>query len=460
MKDILLVDDDRLILETISEILRRKALSFEAATSVEEALSTLRDETFRVVLTDVKMPGQDGYSLLRNIKSLHPDTEVVLLTAFGSVEGAVSALKEGAYDYILKPFEREALESVMARALEKSRLVSETKELRKLLAEKYRFHNVITRDERLLKALDLLETVADSGATIMITGETGTGKELIARSVHFNSSRKNKPFVKVNCSAIPEGLLESELFGHEKGAFTHATARRMGKFEYANGGTIFLDECADIPRGIQVKLLRVFEQKEFERVGSNETIRVNVRVIAATNSDPCQAVAEGKIREDLFHRLNVIPVSIPPLRERKCDIPLLVEHFLEKFSDSRGKPLRLSSEAMRVFNEYRWPGNVRELENLLERLSIVVKGPIVRPSDVPEEIRHVESVSGVGSPGELRPLDEVEKKHILEALRRCNGNIVRTAKLLGIDRTTLTRRLKKYGIGAKRSRHSRLPVEA
>ena len=460
MKEVLVVDDDRLILETISEVLRRKALGFETATSVEEALSILRDETFRVVLTDVKMPGKDGYSLLRSIKSLHPDTEVVLLTGFGSVEGAVSALKEGAYDYILKPFEREALESVIARALEKSHLVSETKELRKLLADKYRFHNVITRDERLLKTLDLLETVADSGATIMITGETGTGKELIARSVHFNSSRKNKPFVKVNCSAIPEGLLESELFGHEKGAFTHATARRMGKFEYANGGTIFLDECADIPRGIQVKLLRVFEQKEFERVGSNETIRVDVRVIAATNSDPCQAVAEGKIREDLFHRLNVIPVSIPPLRERKCDIPLLVEHFLEKFSGSRENPLRLSSEAMRVFNEYRWPGNVRELENLVERLSIVVKGPIVRPSDVPEEIRHAETVSGAGAPGEPGPLEEVEKKHILEAIRHCNGNIVRTAKLLGIDRTTLTRRLKKYGIGEKASRCPRLPVEA
>ena len=457
MKDILLVDDDRLILETISEVLRRKALGFETATSVEEALSILHDETFRVVLTDVKMPGQDGYSLLRSIKSFHPDTEVVVLTGFGSVEGAVSALKEGAYDYILKPFEREALESVIARALEKSHLVSETKELRKLLMDKYRFHNVITRDERLLKTLDLLETVADSGATIMITGETGTGKELVARSVHFSSNRKTRPFVKVNCSAIPEGLLESELFGHEKGAFTHATARRMGKFEYANGGTIFLDECADIPRGIQVKLLRVFEQKEFERVGSNETIRVDVRVIAATNSDPCQAVAEGRIREDLFHRLNVIPVCLPPLRERKCDVPLLIDYFLEKFSGSREKSLRLSPETMRTLTTYRWPGNVRELENLIERLSIIVRGPEVRPSDLPEQIRRSESVSGGGASAEIRPLSEVEKEHILRALRHCRGSIVKTAKLLDIDRTTLARHLKKYRVSGKSGRDPGLP---
>ncbi|MCX5801470.1 MAG: sigma-54 dependent transcriptional regulator [Candidatus Eisenbacteria bacterium] len=452
MKDVLLVDDDRRILETIGEILERKALSFEAATSVEEALSTLGGETFRVVLTDVKMPGQDGHSLLREIKSLYPDTEVVLLTGFGSVEGAVSALKEGAYDYILKPFEREALEGLVGRALEKSRLVSETRELRKLLSERYRFHNVITRDERLLKALDLLETVSDFNATIMITGETGTGKELIAKSAHFNGNRKNRPFVKVNCSAIPEGLLESELFGHEKGAFTHATARRIGKFEHADGGTIFLDECADIPRAIQVKLLRVLEQKEFERVGSNETVHVDVRVIAATNSDPCLAMAEGRIREDLFHRLNVIPISIPPLRERKCDIPLLVEHFLDKFGGSRQRTLRVSPEAMRTLVEHDWPGNVRELENLIERLSIIVKGPLVRPSDLPEQGRSQKCVSGGSAPGGSRPLRDVEKEHILKTLQQCRGNVAKTARLLGIDRTTLARRLKKYGVGEKSSR--------
>ena len=449
MKDVLLVDDDHLILETVGEVLKRGALSFETAMNVEQALCMLRGETFRVVLTDLKMPGQDGYSLLRSIKCLHPDTEVVVLTGFGSVEGAVSALKEGAYDYILKPFDRGMLESVIARALEKSRLVDETKELRKLLADKYGFHNVITRDKSLLKTLDLLETVADSGATIMITGETGTGKELIARSVHSNSNRKSRPFVKVNCSAIPEGLLESELFGHEKGSFTHATARRVGKFEYADGGTVFLDECADIPRVIQAKLLRVLEQKEFERVGSNETIRVDVRVIAATNANPCLAVAEGKIREDLFHRLNVIPVALPPLRDRKSDIPLLVEYFLDRFGASRAKALRLSPEVMRIFVEYPWPGNVRELENLVERLSIVVRGAIVKPSDLPEEMRNREFIPGANMPQELRPLRDMEKEHILKILRHCRGNNVRAAKLLGIDRTTLARRLKEYRVAPK-----------
>jgi len=444
MRDVLLVDDDNLVLETISEILKRKSLSFESAQSAEEALSLLHEDTFRIVLTDVKMPGQDGYSLLRNIKSLLPDTEVVLLTGFGSVEGAVNALKEGAYDYILKPFERGALEGVLARALEKTRLVGETRELRKLLADRYRLHNVITRDDRLLKILDLLETVADSSATILITGETGTGKELIARSIHFSSNRKSRPFVKVNCSAIPEGLLESELFGHEKGAFTHATSRRIGKFEHAHGGTVFLDECSDIPKGIQVKLLRVFEQKEFERVGSNDTIRVDVRVIAATNTDPCQAVADGKIREDLFHRLNVIPVVVPPLRERRSDIPLLVEYFSDRFKGSRDNPLRLSPEVMRVLIDYDWPGNVRELENLMERLSVVVRGQSVRLSDLPEGLRRHEKTSSTASLEGILPLEDVEKEHILRALRHCRGNIVRTAKLLCIDRTTLARRLKKY----------------
>ncbi|MFH0777751.1 MAG: sigma-54 dependent transcriptional regulator [Candidatus Eisenbacteria bacterium] len=446
MKDILIVDDDRLVLETVAEIVRRRGLSFETGSSSEDAMSLLRDELFRVVLTDVRMPGEDGYSLLKKIKAARPDTEVVLFTAFASISGAVNALREGAYDYLQKPFEREALEGVVDRALEKSRLVSETQELRRLLTEKYRFRNVITRDECLLDKLTLLETVSDSSATILITGETGTGKELVARSIHFNSGRRSRPFVKVNCSAIPEGLLESELFGHEKGAFTHATARRIGKFEYADGGTIFLDEVADIPRGIQVKLLRVLEQKEFERIGSNETIKVNTRVIAATNSDPVRAIAEGRFREDLFHRLNVIPMPLPPLRERKCDIPLLIEHFLEKYGRTGERALRLSPEAMRIFMDYTWPGNVRELENLLERLSIIVKGSVVRPANLVDQIRCANVPQGLDAASLLAPLEVVEKEHVARVLRHCRGNLVRTAEVLGIDRTTVARKIKRHDI--------------
>jgi len=457
MKDVLLVDDDRRVLDMVGECLARKDVTFETASSCEDAISALEAQDFRLVLTDMKMPGEDGFSLLRRVKSSWPDIEVMVMTAFGSVEGAVRALKNGAYDYILKPFDRDALDAAVARALEKSRLVDETRQLKRLLSDTYLFRNIITRDERLLKTLELLESVADSGATVLITGETGTGKELVARSVHFNGNRKHRPFVKVNCSAIPEGLLESELFGHEKGAFTHATSRRVGKFEHANGGTVFLDEVADIPKSIQVKLLRVLEQKEFERVGSNETIHVNVRIVAATNCDPLRAVAEGRLREDLYHRLNVIPVELPPLRERRGDILLLAEHFLCKFNklrrtaSARGqgpdrKDQSLSPEAAKVLAAYEWPGNVREMENLLERLSIVVKSPVIRPSDLPEQVRN--AVEGVDAAPTALALADIEKDHILRVFRSCRGNVLRAAQALGIDRTTLARRLRKYGVGS------------
>ena len=462
MKDVLLVDDDRRILDTVGECLVRRDLTFETASSCEDAISVLHGQDFRLVITDIKMPGQDGFSLLKQVKTSWPDVEVLVLTAFGSVEGAVRALKDGAYDYIVKPFDRDAFDAAVARALEKSRLVDETRHLKRLLSDKYVFQNIITRDERLLKALELIETVADSGATILITGETGTGKELVARAVHFNGSRKHRPFVKVNCSAIPEGLLESELFGHEKGAFTHATSRRIGKFEHANGGTVFLDEVADIPKSIQVKLLRILEQKEFERVGSNETIHVNVRVIAATNRDPVKAAVEGRLREDLYHRLNVLPVNLPPLRERRGDVPLLAEHFLGKFNElrrtapARGQgadrqDLTLSPEAARALAAYEWPGNVREMENLLERLSIVVKGTVIRPSDLPEHIRNAACTSA-SSP--VAALEEVERDHILRVFKSCGGNVMRAAQTLGIDRTTLARRLRRYGAGAPPARES------
>jgi two-component system NtrC family response regulator/two-component system response regulator AtoC len=456
MKDVLLVDDDRRILDTVGECLGRSGLTFETASCCEEAMSALRSQDFRLVMTDIKMPGEDGFSLLRQVKESWPDVEVLVLTAFGSVEDAVRALRDGAYDYILKPFDRDALDAAVARALEKSRLIDETQRLKRLLSDKYHFQNIVTRDERLLKTLELLETVGDSGATILITGETGTGKELVARSVHFNGNRKNRPFVKVNCSAIPEGLLESELFGHEKGAFTHATSRRIGKFEHANGGTVFLDEVADIPKSIQVKLLRVLEQKEFERVGSNETIHVNVRVIAATNCDPAKAVVDGRLREDLYHRLNVIPVRLPPLRERKGDIPLLVDHFLDRLNRARKadsvrgrnadrKDQTLSPETLKILAAYEWPGNVREMENLLERLSIVVKAPVLRPSDLPEHMKKT-AVSGDGASSTLA-LAEIERDHILRVFRSCRGNILKAAQTLGIDRSTLARRLRRYGAG-------------
>ena len=463
MKDILLVDDDRRILDTIGECLGRRDLTFETASCCEEAIAALRGQDFRLVMTDIKMPGEDGFSLLRQVKASWPDVEVLVVTAFGSVEGAVRALKDGAYDYVLKPFDRDTLDAAVDRALEKSHLVDETRQLKRLLSEKYLFQNIITRDERLIGTLELLESVADSGATILITGETGTGKELVARSVHFNGNRKNRPFVKVNCSAIPEGLLESELFGHEKGAFTHATSRRVGKFEHANGGTVFLDEVADIPKSIQVKLLRVLEQKEFERVGSNETIHVNVRVIAATNCDPVKAAADGRLREDLYHRLNVIPVELPPLRQRRGDVPLLAEHFLDKFNElrrtasARGqgrdrKDQTLSPEAVRILAAYEWPGNVREMENLLERLSIVVESSVIRPSDLPEQMKNAANCLG-GAPATLA-LAEIEKDHILRVLKSCRGNILRAAQALGIDRTTLARRLRRYKAGSPPTRES------
>jgi DNA-binding NtrC family response regulator len=441
MTDILIVDEAPLTCEMLGEIFNRRRYTFCTAHNAEDALTMLQEEPYRLVITDLRLPGMDGLTLLNEIKRAYPHTEVIILTAFGTVESAVQAVKEGAYDYLPKPFQHERLETLVENVLERHHLMEETKQPRRLLPDRFHLNGFISKDERIHEIFKVIRSIADSDVTVLISGETGTGKELIAQAIHHNSSRRKKPFVKVNCSAIPEGLLESELFGHEKGAFTHALNRRIGKFEHANSGTLFLDEVGDVPPTIQVKLLRVIEQKEFERIGSNRTISVDVRVIAATNHDLSDALKNGRLRKDFYHRLSVILISLPPLRERKGDIPLLIDHFLQKYRKTEATPLSFSLEAIQILVDYMWPGNVRELQNVVERLALLVKGPIVLPNHLPQNLFNEKPPQETGNNAELKPLECVEREYILKVLEECHWNKSRAAKILGIDRSTLARKL-------------------
>jgi two-component system NtrC family response regulator len=388
----------------------------------------------------------DGLELLEEIKRLKSNALVIMITAHGSIETAVKAMKLGAYDYITKPFNRDELQIIIEKAQNLQSLMSENIRLRQELADRFSLGNIIGASSKMKRIYDMVARVAKSDSTVLLQGESGTGKELIARAIHFNSSRAKKPFITVNCSAIPENLMESELFGHVKGAFTGAVKDKVGKFEAAEGGTIFLDEIGDIRKDLQVKLLRVLQEKSIDKVGSTQDINVDVRVIAATNILLETAIEEGKFREDLFYRISVIPILLPPLRERKDDIPLLVQHFMAKHG---GKDCKMLSEVLDILNRYDWPGNVRELENIIERAIVLKKEDnVINPEDLPDhiKIKQLRSQMSLEIPDEGVKLEEVEKALIINALNKAGQNQTRAAELLNISRQTLIYRMQKYDI--------------
>jgi len=444
-EQILVVDDEPLMRDFLYEAFRRKGYRVNVAPDGLEALQMLEKANYDMVLTDVKMPRLSGLEVLEKVKEMSPETKVVMITAYGTIENAVESMKLGAFDYITKPFSVDEIELVVKRAIDYQKLVDENRRLRSELGERYSFSNIVGKSRKMQSIFSLVKTVARSRSTVLISGESGTGKELIARAIHYNSPRKNRPFVKVNCAAVPSELMESELFGHEKGAFTGAIKRRTGRFEQADGGTLLLDEISEMTPALQAKLLRVLQEREFERVGGTETIHVDVRIISTTNRDLKQEIEKGRFREDLFYRLNVIPIELPPLRLRKEDIPLLCEHFLRKYSRENGVAIeQISSEALKLLMNYDWPGNVRELENCIERAVVVCKDRQLTPKDLPKELMKEEPSICTGGLQVGSTLREAEKALILRTLESCDGNRTQAAKLLGITTRTLRNKLAEY----------------
>jgi len=445
-KTILIADDDESLRRVIEYNLSNKGYRVLLANNGNEALNIFKSEDVDIVITDIKMEKVDGLELLEEIKRLKSNALVIMITAHGSIETAVKAMKLGAYDYITKPFNRDELQIIIEKAQNLQSLMSENIRLRQELADRFSLGNIIGASSKMKRIYDMVARVAKSDSTVLLQGESGTGKELIARAIHFNSSRAKKPFITVNCSAIPENLMESELFGHVKGAFTGAVKDKVGKFEAAEGGTIFLDEIGDIRKDLQVKLLRVLQEKSIDKVGSTQDINVDVRVIAATNILLETAIEEGKFREDLFYRISVIPILLPPLRERKDDIPLLVQHFMAKHG---GKDCKMLSEVLDILNRYDWPGNVRELENIIERAIVLKKEDnVINPEDIPDhiKIKQLRSRMSLEIPDEGVKLEEVEKALIINALNKAGQNQTRAAELLNISRQTLIYRMQKYDI--------------
>lgn len=457
MKDkpaILLIDDEEGSRQALILLLKGN-YNVTGAASGHEGRQRLAAERFDVVITDLRLPDCSGIDLLKQVKSYHPATEVILITGHASAETAVSAMKEGAFDYITKPLNMDELRIILAKALEKRRLLSENIYLKKQLRDKYGFANIIGNSAAMQNVFKLMQRLIKTDATILVMGESGTGKEIVAKSIHFNSPRQDKPFVAVHCGAIPETLLESELFGHAKGAFTGAVREKIGKFESANHGTIFLDEIGTMPLHLQIKLLRVLQEQEIERVGSNTTMKLDVRVIAATNVNLENEVRNGCFREDLFYRLNVIPLVVPPLRERKEDIVPLARFFLTKFcTEMKREPMQISRQALEAMELYNWPGNVRELENAVERLVALTEADAVTIADLPDNIgRQHGSMISFGFELTENGLDlsatvnEVETKIISRALARSQNVKSRAAALLKMNRTTLVEKMKRLGLG-------------
>jgi two-component system NtrC family response regulator len=448
---ILVMDDESKERGRIESFLKRKGYEVTSIDTATGAIEAMKRDRFDVLLTDCAIPGVDALHMSSDAHRVSPDTTVVIMTAFGTIETAVKAIKAGAYDYLPKPIDLDQLAVLIGRITERQNLLRENAQLRQQLIDRYAFDGITSTSHAMEEVLNLAGRVAVSNATVLLRGESGTGKELIARAIHYHSRRADKPLVKVNCAALPETLLESELFGHERGAFTGAATRRLGRFEAADQGTMFLDEIGDLSPGVQVKLLRVLQEKEFERLGGNETIKVDVRLIAATNRDLEAAIREGKFREDLYYRLNVVTVSIPPLRERKEDIPALVEHFIRKYSlENRKKISGVSSEARELLLRYSYPGNVRELENFIERAVVLSKGGYLTTADLPIHIRTSESEERIcvsKKEASLNDtLDTLERGLILSALKEAGGVQTRAAEMLGISERVLRYKLRKYKI--------------
>jgi len=447
---ILLVDDDQIILDSLGEFLELEGHEVTKAETAEKAIDCLQAGRYNLVITDVSMPGRDGLELLQHIRAHHRDVVVILITGYGTIESAVEAIKRGAYDYLTKPVIDDDVRIVVHRALQQQRLIAENEKLRRALSHRDHFENIIGEDYRMARVFELIDAVAESTTTVLMTGESGTGKSLIARAIHSRSPRRDKPFVEVACGALPDTLLESELFGHVRGAFTHAVADKPGKFAAADGGTIFLDEVATASPQLQVKLLRVLQERQFEPVGSNRTQHVDVRVILATNHDLATLVEEGKFRKDLYYRINVVNIELPPLRERLGDIPLLAKHFLARFLKANPKPIQgLAPEAISVMQAYAWPGNIRELENCVERAVVLCRKGQIGVDDLPPAVvrgsreAHREPILKHGQTLQ-EALSEPEKQIIAAALRANDGNRRATAAQLGINRTTLYKKMKKY----------------
>ena len=439
---VLIVDDEAIIRDALSDWLKDIGYQVFTAENGHEALEVIEREKPGIMIADLVMPGMDGIELMKRARAQRPNIEVIIITAYASIPTAITAMKEGAYDYIEKPFCPERAELLVKKLAAHQDLVEENLSLRQKLEDRYRFENIIAKSSKMQRVIEVIKVVAKSNATVLITGESGTGKELVARAVHAQSDRRNKPFVPVSCAALPESLLESELFGHEKGSFTGAYAQKKGKFEFADGGTLFLDEIGEMSANIQVHLLRVLEEKEFTRVGGNEPIRVDVRVISATNKDLRKAIEKQEFREDLYYRLNVVNIELPPLRERKEDIPLLADYFLRKFAvENRKEVTEFSPEVIESLVAYDWPGNIRELENAIERAIILSRDSSITTTDLPQE-----NVSLVGSASIGKNLKEVEKTHILNVLRETGENYSEAARILGVSRMTLYNKAKEYGL--------------
>ncbi|MBI4348633.1 MAG: sigma-54-dependent Fis family transcriptional regulator [Elusimicrobia bacterium] len=445
---LLLVEDDQSQAALLALEIRRAGFDVEPVKSGEDAVAKLAGTLYDAIVTDLRLGGgMDGLQVLREAKRAQPEAEVLVITGHGSIDSAVDAMKHGAFDYLTKPVQPEELMLVLQKALDHRSLLGEVRRLREEVKGKYSFEGIVYSSPEMGRVLELVRKVAATDATVLIQGESGTGKELIARAIHENSARRTGAFVAINCGALPEGLLESELFGHVKGSFTGADRNKRGLFEEASGGTLFLDEISETTPGLQVKLLRALQEGEVRRVGDNHPVRVSARVVAATNKDLGKLAREGKFREDLFYRLKVFPIDLPPLRVRPTDILPLAEHFLRKARKKMAaKATRFAHEAAGALQSYAWPGNVRELEHAVERALIMASGPTVMAEDLPPEVL---PPSLAAPPKAGAPLEEMEKTHILDVLQACKGNQAEAAKKLGIGRNTLWRKLKKYGVDAK-----------
>ena len=458
MNSILIVDDEKSLRDFLVIMLEEEGFQVITASGVEKAIKLIRENIFDLILTDIRMGDSNGIDVLDEARNPPPDTPVVMMTAYASAETAVTAMKKGAYDYISKPFKIEDIQLIVKNALEKRKLAKENRLLKSALDDRFQLVNILGKSEPIQKIFNLVEKVAKSKATVLITGESGTGKELIAKAIHFNGNRKNYPFVSINCGAMPESLLESELFGHEKGAFTSADSLKLGLMESANKGTFFLDEIGDAPLSTQVKLLRVLQENEITRLGSTKSMPVDLRIIAATNSNLSNLVEEKSFREDLYYRLNVIPIHLPPLRERKEDIPELVDFFINKYNTLHNKAYiqGVDPDALKVFESYSWPGNVRELENVIERAVVLESEQKIRKISLPDELLGQLSPDRIQVP-ELgqndidleKTLDQIEKKMIANALMRSDGIINKAAKNLNLSFRSMRYRIEKHKLKDK-----------
>ena len=443
---ILVVDDEPVQREMIGGFLKKQGFEVIAADSAERALELFRQDAFDLVLTDQKMAEMSGLELLQAVHTINAETPVILITAFGTIEAAVAALKHGAIDYLTKPLNLDELLYRIRQVSDRYRIINENRELREALQDRHRIEGIIGESGPMLEVLSIVRRVAPSEATVLIRGESGTGKELIAKAIHFGSPRARGPLVKVNCAALPEALLESELFGHEKGAFTGALTSRQGRFELANGGTIFLDEIGDLPLHLQAKLLRVLQEREFEKVGSSRPVRVNVRIMAASHRPLEDLIKAGQLREDLYYRLNVVTIFIPPLRERRSDVALLLDHFLRYYAEKNGKTIRgLTPEGRDILLRYDYPGNVRELENIIERAVVLTRDDVIGSGDLPLTVQEPEVADGDRETNLTAAVEALERRMIRDALARSDGIQTRAAELLGMGERALRYKLTKYG---------------